>query len=915
MLQQLVLLVWIAGTSHVTEAQYHPLPVVGGTFFENSVSLKPVYLVAWNDKLPPKLNTTVIPLNYIIRMRPILQNDIAPSEVTITVESVTNGSCNTIVLNQKDLNIFHDRVTVTNLQTGKNMSIVIPGVSTEAKNESCLNKLPASGKYLYTISLEESFQLGDQMQIFIPYEVAVSDNNQVGLFKPTNLWPYHAKSVFPCFDDPSLKATFNIIIGRLDGQYRSISNMEIGKTEPDMDHEGWVWDHYEETVKMSPYLVCMIVSDFHNETILINNGTLSVSTWAPKHDIEQGRTSFGTRTVEKTLQYYEKKFKMNFPLRKLDAAVVQPFSSTAMENFGLVTYSPHYFYWAPGTNTERDKRRVADMITHEATHQWFGNVVTCANWEDMWLNEGFAQYLQFWAMNETIPEFEPAQAFVNDITQLAMKLDQTSNGYTLKMPGRYDSQLVYRKGASMLKMMEGFLTIEVLEAGVIDVYLQKMKWKSVTPEDFFEAIQETVEMHNKTHLLPHETSIKDIMLGWTLTSRFPLVRVNTIDQHTIQISQEKFNTPAIEYDDDDKGSWWIPIKIVSGNDLSHTENIWLPKNVSTLNYTSSNIDTTKLLMVNPDATGYYRVLYDEKLLSLIAKQLRDNHTEISSSSRSQLLDDYFNLALANYTSIETALELTRYLEKESSSNVWTAILHHLNPILNIFTQNKGALEAFKNYFLPRLEGALTIIGVRQLEGQRGINVTLRAQLLDMACQLDMPACVEYANELMSHLEADPQVNPFPLDIGGTLFCAAVAASSDEKMFDLIRHKYLGRAGSDSGSSMQIEITTALACTKNTSNIKWLLTSHKDLGDSYHSILHRLATNPAANSLIHELANGLSSYWSESGNQTELQEFIDTNERLVDSMMPFFKSAIQNTQSTMKWWKTFGNKIHKWLAVH
>ncbi|ODM86667.1 Glutamyl aminopeptidase, partial [Orchesella cincta] len=603
-------------------------------------------------------------------------------------------------------------------------------------------KFPTSGENLYTISLEESFQLGDQMQIFIPYEVAISDDNQVGLFKrgyaveasnqteirflsATKLWPYHAKSVFPCFDDPSLKATFKIIIGRLDGQYRSLSNMEIAKTELDMDHEGWVWDHYEETVKMSPYLVCMIVSDFHNDTIQINNGTRSVSTWAPKHDIEQGRTSFGTRTVAKTLQYYEKKFKMNFPLRKLDAAVVPLFSSSASENFGLVTYRQDNFIWGPGTNTEGARRKVAQVIAHETVHQWFGNVVTCASWEDVWLNEGFARYLQFWAMNETIPEFEPTQAFVNDVTQLTMKLDQKSSGYTLKIPGRYAGSLVYGKGASMLKMMEGFLTIDVLEAGIVDVYLQKMKWKSVTPEDFFEAIQETVEMHNKTHLLPPETTIKDIMLGWTITSR----------------------------------SWWIPIKIVSGNDLSNTENIWLPKNVSTLNYTSSNIDTTKLLMVNPDATGYYRVLYDEKLLSLIAKQLLDNHTVISSSSRSQLLDDYFTLAFANYTSIETALELTSYLEKESSSNVWTAILHHLNPILNIFTQNKGALEAFKNYFLPRLEGALTIIGVRQLEGQRGINVTLRAQLLKMACQLGMPACVEYANELMSHLEADPQVNP------------------------------------------------------------------------------------------------------------------------------------------------------------
>ncbi|ODM86617.1 Thyrotropin-releasing hormone-degrading ectoenzyme, partial [Orchesella cincta] len=673
----------------------------------------------------------------------------------------------------------------------------------------------------------------------------------------TKLWPYHAKSVFPCFDDPSLKATFKIIIGRLDGQYRSLSNMEIAKTEPEI-FPFKAWTMRLETVKMSPYLVCMIVSDFHNETIQINNGTRSVSTWAPKHDIEQGRTSFGTRTVAKTLQYYEKKFKMNFPLRKLDAVVAPQFPS-ATENFGL----SGFVFLGPGTNTEEDRRKVALIIAHETVHQWFGNVVTCASWEDVWLNEGFAKYLEYWGANETVPEFEPAQAFVNDITQKTMKLDQTTSGYTLKIPLSGKELHVENDGRILTTIKNAF-----------------RKWKSVTPEDFFEAIQETVEMHNKTHLLPPETTINDIMLGWTLTSRFPLVRVNTIDQHTIQISQEKFS------DDDDKASWWIPIKIVSGNDLSNTENIWLPKNVSILNYTSSNIDTTKLLMVNPDATGYYRVL------------------------RSQLLDDYFNLALANYTSIETALELTRLFGERIVFQRWTAVLHHLNPILDIFTQNKGALEAFKNYFLPRLEGALTLL---ESDNWRDNEESI-AQLLNMACQLGMPACVEYANELVSHLEADPQVNPFPLDIRGTLFCAAVAASSDENVFDLVRHKYLARAGSNSDSNKQIEIATALACTKNTTNIKWLLTSHEVLGDSYYYILQRLATNPAANSLIRELANGLSSYWSEAGNQTELQEFVGTNERLVDSMMPFFQSAFQDIQSTMKWWKMFGTKIYKWLAV-
>lgn len=140
-----------------------------------------------------------------------------------------------------------------------------------------------------------------------------------------------------------------------------------------------------------------------------------------------------------------------------------------------------YLVWIPGEGTEAERRKVTQVLGHEIAHQWYGNAVTCAWWSEIWLNEGFARYLQFWAMNATIPEFEVEEAMVHDTTQLAMVFDQGSQTHPVKNSAESPTEsssvfdrISYEKGAALLNMMEAFLTRPVFEAGIIDVYLQKM---------------------------------------------------------------------------------------------------------------------------------------------------------------------------------------------------------------------------------------------------------------------------------------------------------------------------------------------------------------------------------------------------------------------------------------------------------
>lgn len=343
-------------------------------------------------------------------------------------------------------------------------------------------------------------------------------------------------------------------------------------------------------------------------------------------------------------------------------------------------------------------------MAHEIAHQWFGNIVTCAWWSDLWLQEGFARYFQFWGMNEVIPEFEVEEAFVNDVTQLAMVYDQSPLGarpmkWVVRSPADASAvfdKLAYEKGAAMLKMMEEFLTRPLLGAGIVDVYLKRMQWKSVVQDDLFDAIQDAVIMHNASQMLPPKVTIKEIMYNWTHKAGFPIVRVQALGKNTISLSQEEYKQNRSEVRKNGTETlWWVPIKIVGFFQNVMTQTVWLSSYSSTLTYSNDELDTTKLIMLNPNASGYYRVLYDANLTEVISQQLLNDHSLISSSSRSQLFDDYFHLAKAEYISINQTLGLLGYVGKESASNVWKTILTHLMPMYYEIRGDSEALSLFK----------------------------------------------------------------------------------------------------------------------------------------------------------------------------------------------------------------------------
>lgn len=305
----------------------------------------------------------------------------------------------------------------------------------------------------------------------------------------THFEPTSARSAFPCFDEPSFKATFSLKMVH-DPNYQVLFNSE--KREMiSYNRDGLQLSIFDNTIRMSTYLVAFVVCDFKSKNTHTKEG-IQVRVLVPRDSFNQ--SEYALKSASKVLSYFQEFFNITYPLTKLDLVAVPDFGAGAMENWGLVTFRTTLILFNEKHSNSEVQEDIDIVISHEIAHQWFGNLVTMKWWNDLWLNEGFASYVENLGVDYLHPSWHMIDQFVLTTTQEALALDSLRSSHPImanvKDPREIEAlfdTISYKKGASLIRMLRNFLGESTLRLGLKN-YLNKYQYRNAETADLWKSL-------------------------------------------------------------------------------------------------------------------------------------------------------------------------------------------------------------------------------------------------------------------------------------------------------------------------------------------------------------------------------------------------------------------------------------------
>ena len=739
-----------------------------------------------------RLPEGVVPQSYNLTFIPDLKKATFAGEETLQIQLTKPAT--SITLNAAELEFQQAEVT-----QGEKTQTAQAGFAAE-KEQATLTVAEPLQPGPATIHIKFTGILNDKLRGF--YLAKSRTRN----YATTQFEATDARRAFPSFDEPALKATFDITLV-IDRGDTAISNGRIVADTPGPDENKHTLK-FSTTPKMSTYLVAMAVGDFECNEGSADNIPIRVCGTPDKKPL--GTAALGY--AQEILKYYNQYYGIAYPFGKLDILGVPDFEAGAMENTAAIFYRESDLFIDDKNSSAQAHQNVFEVLAHEMAHQWFGDLVTMKWWDNVWLNEGFATWMELKPSQALHPEWNASLDAVK-ATDRALTADALRNTHPIRATAETPEQInelfdaiSYEKGAAVLRMIENFVTPDVFRRGV-NVYLRKFQYSNATAEDFWRTLAAAsgrpVDMIMPTFVEQPGVPLIAAKTACIAPPAKPQPRsrksrrrrapIKPQPKTEVTLAQGRFwadpGGPAKQY------TWMAPVCIKADGAKQFCQIMSQKEQVVPVT------GCGEWVFVNASASGYYRTHYDSAALEKLSSVAT---TALTTAERISLVNDEGALAGSGEESVAAYLNLVSALNQDSER----AVVESYEPMLEkihgyLLTDSDSA--AFGAWVQANFGPMLTKMGWTPAAGESEETRAVRGHLIRILAQFGGDAEVihrsaELARKYMKDRRAlEPNMAREVL--------AAAALSNDGELFD----QYLAAAGDASATPEQLsDVSNALA---------------------------------------------------------------------------------------------------------
>ena len=605
----------------------------------------------------------------------------------------------------------------------------------------------------------------------------------------TQFESHHAREVFPCVDEPAAKAEYDLTLITRPG-ITVLGNMPVKSEEENGDS---LTTTFEKTPRMSSYLLAFVIGELHKKTARTKSG-VEVNVWATPAQNEN-TLDFALDIATRSIDFYDEYFGVKYPLPKSDHVALPDFSSGAMENWGLITYRESCLLADPDLTPESSRRFIATVIAHELSHQWFGNLVTMNWWNDLWLNESFANMMEYVAIDALQPNWHMWEDFATNEVTAALRRDsldgvqsvQADVNHPDEISTLFDPAIVYAKGGRLLVMVRKLIGEEAFRAG-LKSYFEKFAYKNTVGNDLWQELESASSQ-----------PIVNLMNAWISQPGLPVVSVSS-SHDVATLSQERLFIGEHQPSD---ALWPIPLFANQ------------PLDVKILDQKETTVSIEKPLQLNCGLSAHFITKYDESTREYLLKKI----TELPTLDKICILQDATILARAGFENSASLLPLALSLKTETNEKVFGMAASALTELRKFVDDNDAARDSLKKISGEFARATFEELGWDEKYDESDDDRERRTTALSLMMYSEDK---EVLNEAKTRFDNN-KLEDLPTEIRALIISTNVRHFETPEMIENLFATYKNTPSND----LQNDIAIGLTSTKNPETAEKILANIKD----------------------------------------------------------------------------------------